>query len=89
MNRRRFFTGLGAVLAAASAPGIFIPKFEPVRWKVLTPEFEMPFNARQFAGKWKFVMEELEAHPGPLFTARYTSAIILPDGEVDMVCEVR
>lgn len=35
MNRRGFFKSLAALTAAASAPGIFIPKFDPVRWKVL------------------------------------------------------
>lgn len=33
MNRRSFFTSLGAIVAAAAAPSIFLPKFEPVRWK--------------------------------------------------------
>lgn len=37
MNRRNFFTSIGLILAGASAPGIFLPKFEPVRWKVKRP----------------------------------------------------
>lgn len=37
MNRRSFFTSLGAVAAACAAPSIFIPKFEPVRWKFIKP----------------------------------------------------
>jgi hypothetical protein len=34
MNRRGFITGLGAILGAATAPGLFLPKIEPVRWKL-------------------------------------------------------
>lgn len=34
MNRRSFFSSLGALVGAASlSPTIFIPKFEPVKWK--------------------------------------------------------
>jgi len=35
MNRRSFLTDL---LVACAAPAIFLPKFEPVRWKVAQPE---------------------------------------------------
>lgn len=35
MNRRSFFSSLAALAGAASlSPNIFIPKFEPVKWKV-------------------------------------------------------
>jgi hypothetical protein len=35
MNRRSFFSKFGLLAAAASvSPTIFIPKFEPVKWKV-------------------------------------------------------
>lgn len=38
MNRRGFFKSLALIGAAASvSPHIFIPKFEPVKWKVWTP----------------------------------------------------
>jgi len=34
-NRRSFFKSLALISGAAvGCPGIFIPKFEPVRWKV-------------------------------------------------------
>lgn len=33
MNRRSFFTSAGLLVAGASV-GLFIPKFEPVKWKV-------------------------------------------------------
>lgn len=35
MNRRGFFSRFAVLAAAASlSPTVFIPKFEPVRWKV-------------------------------------------------------
>jgi len=37
VNRRSFFQSLATIGAACSAPGIFLPKFEPVRWKVFRP----------------------------------------------------
>ena len=38
MNRRGFFKSLALLGAAAAvAPGVFVPKFEPVRWKVVRP----------------------------------------------------
>ena len=37
MNKRSFFKSLAIIGAATVAPGIFIPKFEPVRWKVVRP----------------------------------------------------
>jgi len=37
-TRRNFFRSLAALAGAASiSPQIFIPKFEPVRWKVAAP----------------------------------------------------
>jgi len=54
-TRRSFFKSLALLGAAAvGCPGIFIPKFEPVRWKVQTPH-----NARDFFGKWNFVMGDI------------------------------
>lgn len=45
MNRRDFFNTIARVAAAASvSPTIFIPKFEPVKWKVERP------------GNWKYVI---------------------------------
>jgi len=38
-NRRGFFKSLGLIAAgSAGFPGIFIPKFEPVKWKVARPK---------------------------------------------------
>ncbi len=59
-----FFKSLALMAGAASiSPQIFIPKFEPVKWKV-TPanayeEILMPFREfdPRFFGKWQFVME--------------------------------
>lgn len=40
MNRRTFFNSIARVAAAASlSPNIFIPKFEPVKWKVTRPGY--------------------------------------------------
>jgi hypothetical protein len=39
-DRRSFFKSLALLAAgAAVAPGIFVPKFEPVRWKVQSPTY--------------------------------------------------
>ena len=39
-NRRSFFSSLALIgSAAAGFPGLFIPKFEPVKWKrIVSPE---------------------------------------------------
>jgi hypothetical protein len=38
MNRRGFFSSLAAIVGGVSiSPLIFIPKFEPVRWKIIKP----------------------------------------------------
>lgn len=48
MNRRNFFRSLAALAGAASvSPTIFIPKFEPVRWKPIS-----------YYGVWRFVQGE-------------------------------
>ena len=42
-TRRNFFRSLAALAGAASiSPQIFIPKFEPVRWKVAA--LDLPFS---------------------------------------------
>lgn len=39
MNRRNFFGNLGLILSGIiSSPTIFIPKLEPVKWKVIYEE---------------------------------------------------
>ena len=69
MNTRHFFKSLALLAAgAAVSPGIFIPKFEPVRWKVtraipnpdwVNAEGEyriiMSYEAARFFGRWAFV----------------------------------
>ena len=37
MNRRNMLKSLAAIFAASFAPALFIPKFEPVRWKIYAP----------------------------------------------------
>ena len=55
MNRRGFFSRLALVATAASvSPHIFIPKFDPVRWKVARAAPEIVFNPADYAGKWVF-----------------------------------
>ena len=74
MNRRGFFRSLVLLAGAASvSPTIFIPKFEPVRWKVtpaiqrcsfeqflieMTPGFDQYILAEYF-GKWRWRMDTL------------------------------
>jgi len=76
MNTRSFFKSLALLAAgAAVAPGIFVPKFEPVRWKVLTPQihgctFEQylidqtpiydALILSEYYGKWEFVMDRTQ-----------------------------
>jgi hypothetical protein len=57
MNRRSFFNSLSILgAAAAGCPGLFIPKFEAVRWKI-TPAIDyQEFNPRDYVGQWKWVM---------------------------------
>lgn len=53
-NRRGFFRSLAALVGAASvSPTIFLPKFEPVKWKRGPEPF--PFNPNDFYGVWQFV----------------------------------
>lgn len=53
-NRRTFFKSLAMLgAAAAGCPGIFVPKFEPIRWKITKPD---ALNWRDFGGKWTFIM---------------------------------
>jgi len=60
MNTRSFFKSLALLTAgAAVAPGIFIPKLEPVRWKVAKPVIrkwvvEYRFNPKDYIGEWRW-----------------------------------
>lgn len=59
-NRRSFFKSLALLGAAAGCPGLFLPKLEPVRWKITraTPydydALQQSFKNRDFAGTWKW-----------------------------------
>ena len=58
MNRRSFFNTIARVAAAASlSPTIFIPKFEPVKWKVIRASWVVtyPFEPMLFFGEWKWI----------------------------------
>jgi len=68
-TRRSFFKSLALIgSAAAGCPGIFIPKFEPVRWKSIsriipiTPFAEIIIGGEVFlldqTGKWNPVLPE-------------------------------
>lgn len=67
MNRRGFFRSLVLLAGAASvSPTIFIPKFEPVKWKVASPAYWLnpewvraPYEMRFFYGSWRWTMENL------------------------------
>lgn len=94
-TRRSFFKSLAMLGAAAEGcPGIFIPKFEPVKWKIqkLT-DFEAFLQKEskrfdelilsEYYGQWKFVIGEGEVAP-------YHFAIQTPTSEfIDCVFEVR
>ena len=64
MNKRNFFRSLALIAGAASiSPQIFIPIFEPVRWKparkyaVINPDWETAhyeLDFRGLHGKWNF-----------------------------------
>ena len=55
MNRRSFFRSLALVGAAASlSPDIFIPKFEPVKWKVIAPPHGL------FFAEFKYYIRPME-----------------------------
>jgi hypothetical protein len=59
MNRRRFFTKFGLLASAASmSPTIFIPKFEPVRWKRgwSFQSCDFTFSYIDMAGVWDLRM---------------------------------
>lgn len=59
-NRRSFFKSLALLgAAAASCPGIFIPKFEPVKWKVKPAVL----NPRDYFGGWYFAEFSYIAKP--------------------------
>lgn len=72
MDRRGFFKSLSLIGAAAVAPAIFIPKFEPVNWKisraVINPdwihaqrEIDFLFNPSAYYGSWTFISDFYEA----------------------------
>jgi hypothetical protein len=47
MKRRNFFNSLAAFAGVASlSPQVFIPKFEPVQWKVILP------NTQWIVAQW-------------------------------------
>jgi hypothetical protein len=77
MNRRGFFKSLALLAGAASvSPQIFIPKFEPVRWKVINPQ-SYPFRAKELYGEWRWVsVRELARwHPEPMVKESAQAAI--------------
>lgn len=65
MNRRGFFNSLGVIIGAASAPTLFLPRIISPKWivnprSIPNPDFiniEMPFNPKDYLGKWVFVMD--------------------------------
>lgn len=59
-DRRSFFKSLALLATGASlSPHIFIPKFEPVKWKVVKVESPLPYDFRRYLGEWKFVTEPI------------------------------
>lgn len=62
-DRRSFFKSLMLLgAAAAGCPGIFIPKFEPVKWKVISSTNPV-WSERDYVGEWSFIMDSVVTHP--------------------------
>lgn len=58
MNDRRYFFKSLAMLGAAAVgcPGIFIPKFQPVKWKVSQSIANTHWtDPKRVFGKWQFI----------------------------------
>lgn len=58
MNSRRSFLKSVALIASAASvcPNVFVPKFEPVKWKIIgigTPKSS--FDPLNYCGEWEFV----------------------------------
>jgi hypothetical protein len=63
MHRRNFFRSLALLAGATSVcPNIFIPKFEPVKWKVIHYTSASPsqglFVINSFFGTWEWKIED-------------------------------
>lgn len=84
MDRRGFFKSLALMAGAVSvSPTIFIPKFEPVKWKraaqfthswAINPEWvNAPFEPRLYFGEWTFTFKEMgqPVNPACSFPMRY------------------
>ena len=75
MNRRSFFSSLAAFAGAASlSPNIFIPKFEPVKWKVRT----WRRNPGWFVAQYKCFIDMPPGYGQMIFHRRETE-LLVPD----------
>lgn len=60
MNRRNFFQSLAALAGAASvSPLIFLPKFDPVRWKALGPSGLLVPNPAYHNAVYEFIRDDV------------------------------
>jgi hypothetical protein len=91
MNRRGFFKSLALVAGAASlSPQIFIPKFEPVRWKVIRPYENQGWFISQFVyvvKPWPPAGREIIFHVRDQ-TPEDTTVCVLPHWESDFMPEL-
>jgi hypothetical protein len=91
MNRRGFFKSLALLAGAASvSPQIFIPKFEPVRWKVIQPYDNKGWFISQFVyavNPWHPAESEIIFHVREQ-TPEDTTVCVLPSWESDFMPEL-
>jgi hypothetical protein len=66
MNRRSFFRSLALLSSAAvAAPNIFLPKFEPVRWRILQAK-TLVVNLEWLDARYEFVEQFSPPPIGPM-----------------------
>ena len=66
MNRRSFFRSLALLSSAAvAAPNIFLPKFEPVRWRILQAK-TLVVNLEWLDARYEFVEQFSPPPVGPM-----------------------
>src|SRR5262245_8894826 len=66
-SRRSFFKSLALIGAGAvAAPGIFIPKFEPVHWKVARP----PMRHGLYYAEFRYTILPMQPKYDPFIFAR-------------------
>lgn len=88
MHRRNFFRSLALIAGASSVcPNIFIPKFEPVKWKVLPRGFfyqgtlesiVREWEASKYIGTWQWI-NQIQIHRYPFLAGETKRQIWTPN----------